>query len=201
MEISRLRTSNHSAYRLYYHLVLSMKYRHKCLTGPMLERLEEMLRDLLFRWGGELVEFGGEADHVHLLFEVPPTVKPSDLVKNLKSVTARRMRKEFAAELAPYYWKPYFATSKTRTTLASSGSRLTNASRFASMRRMRGRFAQPNSYRALPTKTPLRRQMNCSGTPGAFSCSSGLLAVRGATVLARDVRPTGAYVQHQSVVH
>ncbi|MCE0733486.1 IS200/IS605 family transposase [Halomonas sp. G15] len=108
MEISRLRTSNHSAYRLYYHLVLSMKYRHKCLTGPMLERLEEMLRDLLFRWGGELVEFGGEADHVHLLFEVPPTVKPSDLVKNLKSVTARRMRKEFAAELAPYYWKPYF---------------------------------------------------------------------------------------------
>ena len=85
-----------------------MKYRHKCLTGPMLERLEEMLRDLLTRWGGELVEFGGEADHVHLLFEVPPTVKPSDLVKNLKSVTARRMRKEFEAELAPYYWKPYF---------------------------------------------------------------------------------------------
>jgi len=85
-----------------------MKYRHKCLTGPMLERLEEILRDLLARWGGELVEFGGEADHVHLLFEVPPTVKPSDLVKNLKSVTVRRMRKEFAAELAPYYWKPYF---------------------------------------------------------------------------------------------
>ena len=85
-----------------------MKYRHKCLTGPMLERLEEILRDLLARWGGELVEFGGEADHVHLLFAVPPTVKPSDLVKNLKSVTARRMRKEFAAELAPYYWKPYF---------------------------------------------------------------------------------------------
>ncbi|NLC22229.1 MAG: IS200/IS605 family transposase [Halomonadaceae bacterium] len=106
--MSRLRTSNHSAYRIYYHLVLSMKYRHKCLTGPMLDRLEEILRDLLARWGGELVEFGGEADHVHLLFEVPPTVKPSDLVKNLKSVTARRMRKEFAAELAPYYWKPYF---------------------------------------------------------------------------------------------
>lgn len=63
MEISRLRTRNHSAYRLYYHLVLSMKYRHKCLKGPMLERLEEMLRSLLIRWGGELVEFGGEADH------------------------------------------------------------------------------------------------------------------------------------------
>lgn len=108
MDRSSLRTSNHSAYRLYYHLVLSMKYRHKCLTAPMLARLEEILRDLLTKWGCQMVEFGGEADHVHLLFEAPPTVKLSDLVKNLKSVTARRMRKEFAQELAPYYWKPYF---------------------------------------------------------------------------------------------
>lgn len=108
METSSLRTRSHSAYRLYYHLVLSMKYRHKCLTAPMLDRLEMILRDLLHQWGCELVEFGGEADHVHLLFETPPSVKLSDLVKNLKSVTARRMRKEFANELAPYYWKPYF---------------------------------------------------------------------------------------------
>lgn len=108
MDLSSLKTCNHSAYRLYYHLVLSMKYRHPCLTAPMLERLEEMLRDLLTQWSCRLIEFGGEPDHVHLLFETTPTVKPSDLVKNLKSVTARRMRKEFAAELAPFYWKPYF---------------------------------------------------------------------------------------------
>jgi len=108
MDAATLRTSNHSAFRLYYHLVLSMKYRHKCLTAVMLERLEDLFRDLLIQWGSQLIEFGGEADHVHLLFEASPTVKPSDLVKNLKSVTARRMRKEFADELAPYYWKPYF---------------------------------------------------------------------------------------------
>lgn len=108
MDAATLRTSNHSAFRLYYHLVLSMKYRHECLTAVMLERLEDLFRDLLIQWGSQLIEFGGEADHVHLLFEASPTVKPSDLVKNLKSVTARRMRKEFADELAPYYWKPYF---------------------------------------------------------------------------------------------
>ena len=108
MEYTRLKTNNHSAYRLYFHLVLSMKYRQKCLTAPMLERLEEIMRDLLTKWGGELVEFGGGADHVHLLFEITPTVKLSDLVKNLKSVTARRMRQEYAGQLAYYYWKPYF---------------------------------------------------------------------------------------------
>ena len=70
--------------------------------------MEELFRDLLVKWDGRLVEFSGEGDHVHLLFETAPTTKLSDLVKNLKSVTARKMRQEFGAELAPYYWKPYF---------------------------------------------------------------------------------------------
>lgn len=108
MEISSLKTVNHSAYRLYYHLVLVMKYRHKCLNSAMLMRMEELFGDLLVKWDGRLVEFGGEGDHVHLLFETAPTTKLSDLVKNLKSVTARKMRQEFAEELAPYYCKPYF---------------------------------------------------------------------------------------------
>lgn len=108
MEHQRLKTKNHAAFRLFYHLVLSMKYRHECLNGPMLSRLREILSDVLKQWDGEIIEFGGEADHVHLLFEVGPTVKLSDLVKNLKSVSARRMRQEFSAELKPYYWKPYF---------------------------------------------------------------------------------------------
>lgn len=111
MEWSRLKTRNHAAFRIYYHLVLSMKYRHKSLSAPMLSRLEEILREVLVKWGCELVEFGGGADHVHLLFESDPTVKPADLVRNLKSVSARRMRREFASELAPYYWKPYFWNS------------------------------------------------------------------------------------------
>ena len=104
----KLKTKNHSAYRLCYHLVLSMKYRHKCLNADMLARLEEIFGDLLTKWDGQLIEFGGEADHVHLLFEVGPTVTPSNLVKNLKSVSARKMRREFEQELKPYYWKPYF---------------------------------------------------------------------------------------------
>lgn len=108
MNLTRLKTANHSAFRLHYHLVLSMKYRHKCLTAPMLERLEQIFRELLHKWEGDVSEFGGEADHVHCLFEIPPTAKLSDLIKNLKSVSARYMRKEFAKELAPYYWKPYF---------------------------------------------------------------------------------------------
>lgn len=108
MDMTSLRTSNHSAFRLYFHLVLSMKYRHKCLTPAILDRMKEITEDVFRSWGCYLVEFGGETDHVHILFEAPPTAKISDLVKNLKSVSARRLRKEFAKHLQHYYWKPYF---------------------------------------------------------------------------------------------
>jgi len=108
-QYSKLKTKNHSAFRLYYHLVLSVKYRHKCITAEMLDRLEEIFRDLLTKWGCTLIEFGGESDHVHILFEAEPTTPPlAQLVKNLKSVSARRMRSEYADHLKPYFWKPYF---------------------------------------------------------------------------------------------
>ena len=58
----KLKTSNHSAYRLFYHLILSVKYRKKCISKEMLDRLEEIFRDLLAKWDCRLVEFGGEAD-------------------------------------------------------------------------------------------------------------------------------------------
>ncbi len=105
---SKLKTQNHSAYRLYYHLVLSTKYRHKCITGEMLKRLEEIFKELLIKWNSSLVEFGGEADHIHCLFESEPTVELASLIKNLKSVSSRRIRREYSEHLKPYYWKPYF---------------------------------------------------------------------------------------------
>lgn len=74
----------------------------------MLERLEEIFKDLLIKWNSSLVEFGGEADHIHCLFETEPTVQLASLIKNLKSVSSRKIRREYSKHLKPYYWKPYF---------------------------------------------------------------------------------------------
>lgn len=32
------RTTNHAAHSLHYHVILTVKYRHRCLTRPMLQR-------------------------------------------------------------------------------------------------------------------------------------------------------------------
>ena len=45
---------------------------------------------------------------MHILFEAPPQVQLSKLINNLKTVTSRRLRKEFEEYISKYYWKPYF---------------------------------------------------------------------------------------------
>ena len=96
----------HCVYNLKYHLVLVTKYRKKCFTKAMLVRLEEILRTLCDKWEVELVEFGGESDHIHIMLDMHPNIMPSKLVNNLKTVSSRLMRKEFSEHLAKFYWKP-----------------------------------------------------------------------------------------------
>ncbi len=85
------------------------KYRCKCITKPMLSRLEEIARATTGKWEGEVLEFNGEPDHVHLLLELTPRTAPSAFVNNLKTVTSRLIRKEYKEHLQRYYWrKPVF---------------------------------------------------------------------------------------------
>ncbi|MHC5776175.1 IS200/IS605 family transposase [Nostoc sp.] len=90
------------------HLVLVTKYRRKAFTSVMLSRLNTVMEELLEKWDCKLVEFNGEEDHVHLLFQYHPDVELSKLVNNLKSVSSRKLRQEFAEYLESFYWKDVF---------------------------------------------------------------------------------------------
>ncbi|WRH67535.1 MAG: IS200/IS605 family transposase [Planktothrix sp. GU0601_MAG3] len=90
------------------HLVLTTKYRRRVFTLEMLNRLHEILEELLQKWDCKLIEFNGEDDHVHLLFQYHPDIALSNLVNNLKSVTSRKLRQEFSDYLSSFYWKDVF---------------------------------------------------------------------------------------------
>jgi hypothetical protein len=55
-------------------------FRRKAITKEMLERLRVIFQETLEKWSCELIEFKGEADHLHLLFQTNPTVQLSKLV-------------------------------------------------------------------------------------------------------------------------
>ncbi len=100
----------HCVYDMKYHLVLVTKYRKKAFTNEILDRLEKIIEEVCRKWDVELLEFGGEADHVHLLLSMHPSMMPCTFVGNLKTVTSRYIRKEFSKHLAKFYWKPVLWT-------------------------------------------------------------------------------------------
>jgi putative transposase len=103
-EYSNIRTGRHCVFILHVHLVFVTKYRHQVFGSRHLERMEEIMRDVCADFGAELREFNGEAEHVHLLVNFPPTVAISRLVNSLKGVSSRRLRQEFP-DLARHYWR------------------------------------------------------------------------------------------------
>jgi len=72
------------------HLVLTTKYRRKVLTGAMIERLKNVINDLCSKWDCKMIEFNGENNHIHLLFQYYPQLELPKFVGNIKSVTSRR---------------------------------------------------------------------------------------------------------------
>ena len=100
----------HCVYHLKYHLVLVTKYRKKCFTQEILARLKDICTELAKQWDIEVVEFGGEADHIHLLLDMHPNIMPSRFVGNLKTVSSRYIRKEFAEHMRQFYWQPVLWT-------------------------------------------------------------------------------------------
>jgi putative transposase len=87
------------------HLALTTKYRRNVLTAAMLTRLGEIMDDLCEQWNCKWIEFSGEDNHIHLLFPYLPQMEIPKFVNNLKSVTSRRIRSEFADEVGQVYWK------------------------------------------------------------------------------------------------
>lgn len=106
----------HSVSKLLAHLVFTTKYRRKLLEPQMFPQLEAAFRSACDKLGCELVEFNGEADHVHLLVHYPPKLAVSVMVNNLKSVSSRLVRHinphlQRQSKNAALWSRSYFAVS------------------------------------------------------------------------------------------
>lgn len=69
----------------------------------MLERLRGMFWQVCRKMDCYLVEFSGEADHVHLLIDFHPKNSISAVVGSLKASTARMVKKEFPGQYSKHY--------------------------------------------------------------------------------------------------
>ena len=65
--VSELDKTNHSVYKLTYHLVLVVKYRRNVITEPIFNRLIEIFNNVGDKYNILVLEANFESDHISYL--------------------------------------------------------------------------------------------------------------------------------------
>jgi putative transposase len=87
-----------------------MKYRRSVITEEIGLSLKEVCLGISERYEVQFVEVGYEPDHVHFLVQSVPSMSVSELVRKIKSITAKQL---FARhpEIKAKLWGGNFWTS------------------------------------------------------------------------------------------
>ena len=98
------RTGRYCIYRNYIHLIFVTKYRRGVFTEEMLNDMKDIFIETCTQMECELLEFGGEDDHVHLMLSFPPKLALSNLVGKLKGKSSYFLRRKFWNQLKKKLW-------------------------------------------------------------------------------------------------
>jgi len=78
---------------LLYHLVFPCKYRRTILTEAVEQTLKNTCLTIGTCYEMNFIEIGSDDNHVHYLVQGIPSLSVSDLVKTIKSITAKALFK------------------------------------------------------------------------------------------------------------
>ena len=113
--------SNHTVYNVNYHFVWCPKYRHSILE-PIEDSLEASFRNVCDEYDYEILSLHISPAHVHLFLSAHPKWferrslsssrespilerhAPSEIVRTVKSITAREMWEQHESFLEEYLW-------------------------------------------------------------------------------------------------
>lgn len=85
----------HNVSNLVYHIVCPTKYRRVVLDGRVEGCLRQVCEGIELGWDWiHFLEVGVDQDHVHYLVQSTPAHSPGEIVRVVKSVTARHVFKE-----------------------------------------------------------------------------------------------------------
>ncbi len=102
------RTGRSCLFKNNAHLVFVAKYRRGVFTKEMLDRTKAIMEETCKQMDCELLEFGGEHDHVHLTVSIHPKVAVSNLVGKLKGKSSYMLRREYWERIKTMLWGNQF---------------------------------------------------------------------------------------------
>lgn len=83
----------HNKNLLLYHFVCPAKYRRKVFTKEVEKTLVEICQGIAKRYEIYTIELGSDEDHVHFLIQGVPGVCPTEIIRTVKSITAKKIFK------------------------------------------------------------------------------------------------------------
>jgi REP element-mobilizing transposase RayT len=91
MQESKYIHKSHNVSVLIYHYVCPAKYRRVVFSEQVDYSLKEICLEIEKRYEVYFLEIGTDKDHVHFLVQSVPTKSPTQIIKMIKSITAREI--------------------------------------------------------------------------------------------------------------
>ena len=92
-----------------YHIVCPTKYRLAVIDEEVDKKLREICLGIEARYEIKFLEIGKEKEHVHFLIQSAPTYSPEQILRTVKSITARKIF-ETCPEVKKLLWGGEFWT-------------------------------------------------------------------------------------------
>ena len=86
----------HTVHLIVYHIIWCPKRRRKILVGPVHDRLQQIIEEVVDEHGWQIIELAIQPDHVHLFIRSNPYTLPTDIARLIKGRSSHVMREEFA---------------------------------------------------------------------------------------------------------
>ena len=85
---------SHNVSVIMYHIVCPVKYRRVIFETEEIDKeLSDICEEISNRYEIEFIEIGADKEHVHFLVQSIPRYSPSEVVRIIKSITAKEMFK------------------------------------------------------------------------------------------------------------
>ena len=106
----------HNVHLVVYHIIWCPKRRRKVLVGPVRDRLEQIIKEVVEENGWQIISIAIQPDHVHLFIRSNPYTLPSDIPRLIKGRSSHDLREEFPhLKKLPSLWTRSFFLSTAGT--------------------------------------------------------------------------------------
>lgn len=99
----------HNISEPYYHIQLTVKYRKALMNGKTEKKIVETTKGFKERYAIEVSHVGFDRNHVHILLKFLPKYSGGQVIRLIKSITAREVFKEIP-EVKKSLWGGEFWT-------------------------------------------------------------------------------------------